>query len=72
MSYRKRTLFAILLVELLLAGIWIWLAMLGATEPDRVTDDFQSNVGSIMGMAMGAIAGLGVLLYVMAARRDRA
>jgi hypothetical protein len=71
MSRKKRTLYAILLVELLLAGIWYYLANLGATQPDRVTPEFQSTLGSTMGMAMGAFLGLGFILYMMAAKRDR-
>ena len=71
MSRKKRTLYAILLVELLLAGIWYYLANLGATQPDRVTPEFQSTLGSTMGMAMGAFLGFGFILYMMAAKRDR-
>jgi hypothetical protein len=71
MSKRKRTLIAILLVELLLAGIWFYLANMGASQPDRVTADFQSTLGSTMGTAMGAFLGLGLVLYLIAAKRDR-
>jgi hypothetical protein len=71
MSKKKRTLLAIVLVELLLAGIWYYLAGLGAAHPERVTPDFQRTVGSSMGAAMGAFLGLGLLLFLMAAKRDR-
>jgi hypothetical protein len=72
MSYKKRTVLAILLVELLLGGIWFYPATMGATQPDRVTDDFQTTVGSTMGGAMGLFLGLGVVLFFVAAKRDRA
>jgi hypothetical protein len=71
MSKKKRTLIAIILVELLLAVIWFYLANLGATHPERVTPDFQRTVGSTIGAAMGAFLGLGFLLFLMAAKRDR-
>ena len=71
MSKRKRTLLAIVLVELLLAGIWFYLAGLGAAHPERVAPGFQQTVGSTMGAAMGAFLGLGFILFLMAAKRDR-
>jgi len=71
MSNKTRTLIAIALAELLLAGIWLYLAQLGAAQPERVTPDFQRTVGSTMGAAMGALLGLGVLLFLIAAKRDR-
>lgn len=71
MSKKRRTLLAILLVELLLAGIWFYLANLGLAHPDRVWPDYQRTVGSTMGTAMGGFLGLGFILYVMAAKRDR-
>ena len=71
MKYKTRTLIAILLVELLLAGVWFYLANLGASNPDRVAPEFQQTVGSTMGTAMGAFLGLGFILYLMAAKRDR-
>jgi len=71
MKYKTRTLIAIVLVELLLAGVWFYLANLGASNPDRVAPEFQQTVGSTMGTAMGAFLGLGFILYLMAAKRDR-
>lgn len=71
MTYKTRTLLAIALVELLLAGIWLYLANLGAAEPGRVAPDFQRALGSTMGAAMGGLLGLGLLLFLMAAKRDR-
>jgi uncharacterized membrane protein YgaE (UPF0421/DUF939 family) len=69
MSKKKRTILAILLVELLLAGIWYYLAALGATH--SVQPDYQRTVGQTMGAAMGAFLGFGFILYLMAAKRDR-
>jgi hypothetical protein len=54
-----------------LGGIWFYLAALGAAEPGRVTAGYQATLGSTMGMAMGALLGFGVLLYFIAAKRDR-
>lgn len=71
MKYKTRTLLAIALVELLLAGVWFYLANLGASNPGRVAPGFQQTVGSTMGTAMGAFLGLGFILYLMAAKRDR-
>jgi hypothetical protein len=71
MSKKTRTLLAIILVELLLAGIWFYLAGLGAAHPDRVAPEYQRTVGSTMGAAMGGFLGLGFVLYLMAAKRDR-
>jgi len=71
MSKKARTLIAIALVELLIAGIWFYLANLGASHPERAAPEFQSTVGSTMGAAMGAFLGLGLLLYLIAAKRDR-
>jgi hypothetical protein len=71
MSKKSRTLLAILLVELLLGGIWLYLIMLGVRHPDRVAPEFQRTVGSTMGAAMGAFLGLGFVLYLLAAKRDR-
>ena len=71
MSRRARTLIAIVVVELLLGGIWLYLAGIGAAQPERVTPDFQRTLGQTMGLAMGAFLGFGLLLFFMAAKRDR-
>ena len=71
MSKKTRTILAVVLVELILAGIWFYLASFGAENPGRVTADFQRTLGSTMGMAMGAFLGFGLILFLMAARRDR-
>jgi hypothetical protein len=71
MTYKRRTILAVILVEVILAGIWFYLASMGQTQPDRVTPDFQATLGSTMGMVMGGFLGFGLLLYFMAAKRDR-
>ena len=71
MTYRTRTILAVVLVELLLAGIWFYLANLGAAQPERVTPDYQRTLGSTIGAAMGTLLGLGLILFLIAAKRDR-
>ena len=71
MSKVKRTIIAIVMVELLLGGIWYYLIGLGASQPDRAHADYQTTLGSTMGMAMGAFLGFGILLLFIAAKRDR-
>jgi hypothetical protein len=70
MSKKTRLLIALAVIELLLGGIWFWLASFGAANPDRVTADFQTTIGQTMGAAMGALFGFGVLVYFIAARND--
>ena len=71
MSKKARTVLAVVVIELLLAGLWFYLASLGASQPDRVTPDFQRTLGSTIGMAMGGFLGLGFILFLLAAKRDR-
>lgn len=70
MNKKTRLLIALGVIELLLGGIWFWLASFGATNPDRVAANFQATLGQTMGAAMGALLGFGVLLYFIAARND--
>ncbi len=62
---------AIVVVELVLAGIWFMLSMAaangGSSQPDAA-----KTIGETIGMAMGGLLGLGLLLYLMAAKADRA
>ena len=71
MSKKARTVLAIIAVEVVLAGSWFYLARMGAAEPGRVAPEFQRTLGQTMGMAMGAFLGLGLLLFFIAAKRDR-
>ncbi|MCF6112762.1 hypothetical protein [Mesorhizobium muleiense] len=40
-------------------------------NPDHVTADFQQVVGQTMGTTMGALLGIGVMLFFVAARNGR-
>ena len=71
MSRKARVLIMVVIIEAFLAGIWWYLARYGLTNPDRVTSDFQAVVGQTMGMAMGGLLGIGVVLFLVAARNDR-
>ncbi|MGX5850479.1 hypothetical protein ACWGTO_25690 [Mesorhizobium sp. PL10] len=71
MSKKARLILAMVIIEGALAGIWWYLARYGMANPDRVTADFQGVVGQTMGTAMGGLLGLGVILFVAAARSDR-
>jgi hypothetical protein len=44
---------------------------MGNAHPERVTPDYQQRLGSTMGMAMGAFLGFGLLLFLIAVKRDR-
>ena len=68
MSRKARTLYAIIFVEILLAGIWYYLTMQsvaggGNSGAPRV-------IGQMMGMAMGGFFGFGVLLFLLAVKAD--
>lgn len=71
MSSKERLILATVIVEAALAGLWWYLASYGMANPDHVTADFQQVIGRTMGMAMGALLGLGVILFFVAARNDR-
>jgi hypothetical protein len=71
MSKKARLILAMVIIEAALAGLWWYLARFGMANPDRVTADFQQVVGQTLGTAMGALLGLGVLLFFVAARNDR-
>ena len=71
MSRKARVLIMVVIIEAFLAGIWWYLVRYGLTNPDRVTSDFQAVVGQTMGMAMGGFLGIGVVLFLVAARNDR-
>ncbi|WP_136620216.1 MULTISPECIES: hypothetical protein [Mesorhizobium] len=71
MSKKARLILAMVVIEVFLAGIWWYLARYGMANPDRVTSDFQAVVGQTMGMAMGGLLGIGLILFLVAARNDR-
>jgi hypothetical protein len=70
MSKRKRTVIAIVVLELLLAGGWIWLHGIAATS-SHATADSTRVIGQVFGGAMGLVLALSPLLYMMARRNDR-
>lgn len=71
MSKKARLILVLAIIEAGLAGLWWYLARYGIQNPDRVAANFQEIVGQTMGMAMGALLGLGVILFFVAARNDR-
>jgi hypothetical protein len=70
MSRRKRTLIAIAVIELLLAGGWIWLHGMAMTSPHAARDSARV-IGEVFGGAMGLVLALSPLLYLMARNSDR-
>jgi hypothetical protein len=70
MSKRKRTVIAIIVIELLLAGLWYYLQTEVATSPSASADAAEV-IGQTMGGAMGLILGLSPLLYLLARANDR-
>ncbi|HEV7732046.1 MAG TPA: hypothetical protein VGR62_07785 [Candidatus Binatia bacterium] len=70
MSKRTRTLIAIGTIEVLLAGLWLWLAGTVAANPDRASPDAQKVIGETIGGAMGVLAGLTIPLYLLARKND--
>jgi hypothetical protein len=71
MSRTARVAITVVVVEVGLALLWLYLARYGMQHPDTVTSDFQGRVGSVFGMAMGAILGVSVVLLLAARRKDR-
>ncbi|TIT01216.1 MAG: hypothetical protein E5W72_21830 [Mesorhizobium sp.] len=71
MSKKERVILVTVIVEAALAGLWWYLASYGMANPDHVTADFQQVVGQTMGTAMGALLGISVMLFFVAARNDR-
>jgi hypothetical protein len=70
MSKRKRTVIGIVVIELMLAGGWIWLHGVAVTSP-HASSDSTRVIGEWFGGAMGLILGLSPVLYLVARRNDR-
>jgi hypothetical protein len=66
MTRTKRTVIALVLLELFLAGLWYYLARSPGAGPDTAR-----VLGQTMGTAMGVILGLSPLLYLLARSNDR-
>jgi len=70
MSRRRRTIIAIVVLELLLVGGWIWMHGIAASSPNASPDSTRV-IGEVFGGAMGLVLGLSPLLYLFARRNDR-
>ncbi|HEX8483257.1 MAG TPA: hypothetical protein VF650_15275 [Allosphingosinicella sp.] len=70
MSRTKRTILALVLIELILAGLWWYLADMAATSPNS-SPDSAGTIGRTMGTVMGVVLGLSPLLYLLARSNDR-
>jgi hypothetical protein len=70
MSRAGRTILVLALIEILLAGLWLYLARLAATSPGT-SPDAARVIGRTMGGFMGLILGLSPFLYLLARSNDR-
>ena len=70
MTRAKRTILVLLLLEALLAGLWLYLADMAASSPGASPDSGRV-VGQTMGTVMGVVLGLSPLLYLLARSNDR-
>jgi hypothetical protein len=70
MSRRARTLISIVVIELLLAGGWIWLHGMALPSP-HATRDSVRVIGEVFGGAMGLLLALSPLFYLLARSNDR-
>jgi hypothetical protein len=66
MTRAKRTILAMMVLELFLAGLWYYLAGAPGAGPDTAR-----VLGQTMGTAMGVVLGLSPLLYLLARSNDR-
>jgi peptidoglycan/LPS O-acetylase OafA/YrhL len=66
MTRRKRTILALVLLELFLAGLWYYLASAPGASPDS-----GRVIGETMGIVMGVVLGLAPVLYLLARSNDR-
>jgi len=70
MSRATRTIILVAVIEVCLAGLWLYLANLAATA-HGASPDAGRVIGRTMGAAMGVILGLSPLLYLLARSNDR-
>ncbi|HEY0130045.1 MAG TPA: hypothetical protein VGB57_01480 [Allosphingosinicella sp.] len=70
MTRTRRTILALVALELMLAGLWFYLANMAATSPGASADSGRV-IGQTMGTVMGAVLGLSPLLYLLARSNDR-
>ena len=71
MTSKRRAILGIALVEVLLAGIWIYLSLLGSSHPERASPEFDRVVAQTMGSAMGFVAAFGIFLHLIARKQAR-
>ncbi len=69
MSRKARVILAIIFVEFLLAGLWYYLTIAAVTG--HAKPEAPRVIGETMGMAMGGFFGLGIILFILAAKADR-
>jgi hypothetical protein len=70
MSRAKRTIVLLVVIEVILAGLWIYLTNLAAKSPGA-SPDAARTIGQTMGAAMGVVLGLAPFLYLLARSNDR-
>jgi len=70
MSRATRTIIFVVVIEVCLAGLWVYLANLAATS-HNASPDAGRVIGRTMGGAMGVVLGLSPLLYLVARSNDR-
>jgi hypothetical protein len=70
-SKRKRTIITLVVVELLLAGGWIWLHGMALGSP-HASPDSTRVIGQVFGAAMAIVLALSPVLYLMARKNDLA
>lgn len=70
MTRAKRTILALALLELILAGLWYYLAEMASASPGASPESGRV-IGQTMGTVMGVVLGLSPLLYLLARSNDR-
>lgn len=73
MSKKMRVIIAFVVIELMLAGIWLFLSTARAKQGDNGTStaaDAARMIGETMGTAMGVVAAFFALLLFLAAKND--
>jgi len=70
MSRAKRTLLLLAVIEIILAGLWFYLARMAAHSPNA-HPEAAHTIGATMGAVMGVVLGLSPFLYLLARSNDR-
>ncbi|HEX8381127.1 MAG TPA: hypothetical protein VF619_11345 [Allosphingosinicella sp.] len=70
MTRTKRTILSLVLLELILAGLWWYLADMAASASNSSPDSART-ISRTMGTVMGVVLGLSPLLYLLARSNDR-